>query len=126
MEKIHVQRNLEADGKVTCKYPLYVHTVHCIQYFFVTLFSINQCQCSVHPTLTKLYLYARIRTLIKQHYVHSSENFEEFQLLLSYGLRVYCSSERDIITQKTRIFCVFRLQLRCSEQRSSIQFAFNI
>ena len=100
--------NLEAHGKSTRKYPLYVYTVHCIQHFCVTLLLINQCQCSIHPALTQLYFYACIRMFIKQHYVHSSDNFEEFQLLLRYGVRVYCSSERVIIAQKTSIFCVCR------------------
>ena len=99
---------LEADGEGTRKYPLYVHNVHCIKYFCVTLFFINKCQCSVHPTLTQLYLYACIIMFIKQHYVHSTDNFEELQLLLMYGVRVYCSSEQEIIAQKTHIFCVFR------------------
>jgi hypothetical protein len=56
---------LKADGEGTCKYPLYVHTAHCIKYFCVTLLLINQCHCSVHPNLTQLYLYACIRMLIK-------------------------------------------------------------
>lgn len=71
--------NLEADGEGTRKHPLYVgYTPYIVLSISASRFLINQCQRSVHPALTQLYLYECIRMFIKQHYVHSRDSFGQF------------------------------------------------